>query len=269
MLQAHFDELERLLLARARVPAHAGHPLHKGTPREVFIREFLETHLGEKVAIGTGEIFDAESRPRQSRNQIDIVLYKRDFPKISFGGGINGFFAESVVATIEVKSVLTAAEVVPAVRASRRLKRLRRHLDTSFTTGYIPPGILSYVVAYDGPKKMQTAQAWIRRAEKQLRLKTPILGPRGAGRYKVAAGSLDGVFVLGRGFAHFDNSPLGFAPQVLRDANPERTWVLADGPDGNLLFLFLLLMQAASGLAAASLDPIPYLRCFQKPILLR
>jgi hypothetical protein len=140
---------------------------------------------------------------------------------------------------------------------------------TSFTTGHIPPGILSYIVAYDGPKKMQTAQAWIHRAEKQLRLKTPVLGPRGAARYKVAAPSLDGVFVLGRGFAHFDNSPLGFAPQTLRDANPQRTWVLADGPDGNLLFLFLLLMQAASGLAAASLDPIPYLRHFQKPVFLR
>src|ERR1700730_5188545 len=40
---------------------------------------------------------------------------------------------------------------------------------------------------------------------------------------------------------------------------PARTWVVPDGPDGNLLFLFLLLMQAASGLAAASIDP--FLTC--------
>jgi hypothetical protein len=32
--------------------------------------------------------------------------------------------------------------------------------------------------------------------------------------------------------------------------------------------LFLLLMQAA-GIAAACIDPIPYLRRFQKPIVLR
>jgi hypothetical protein len=266
MLQTHFDELERTLLALARVPAQAGHTLHKGTPREAFIREFLEAHLGQKVAIGTGEIFDARSRPRQPRNQIDIVLHKRDFPRISFGGGINGFFAESVIATIEVKSVLTSAELRPAVAASRRLKQLQRHLDTSFTTGYIPPGILSYVVAYDGPKNMKTVHGWIRKHEATLRIPTPVLGPGGASRYKVASSSLDGVFVLGKGFVHFDNSPLGFAPQKLRDAHPDRCWVLANGDTGNLLLLFLLLMQAASGLAAASLNPIPYLRRFAKPI---
>jgi hypothetical protein len=44
-----------------------------------------------------------------------------------------------------------------------------------FHDRYIPPGILPYVVAYDGPKKMQTAQAWIRRAEKQLRVKNSCL----------------------------------------------------------------------------------------------
>jgi hypothetical protein len=269
MLQAHFDELERSLLARARVPGHAGHTLHKGTPREMFIREFLEAHLGQKVAIGTGEIFDANSRSGQRRNQIDIVLYKPDFPKISFGGSIDGFFAESVVATIEVKSVVTEAEILPAIRASRRLKQLRRHLDTSFTTGYIPPGILSYVVAYDGPRKMQTAHKWIRKAETDLHIPPAVLGPDGASRYEVPSPSLDGVFVLGKGFAHFDNSPLGFAPPELRAAHADRSWVLADGGTGNLLFLFLLLMQAASGMAAASLNTIPYLRRFRKPIVLR
>src|ERR1022692_4533152 len=63
---------------------------------------------------------------------------------------------------------------------------------------------------------------------------------------------------------------VGFlVPQELRRAHPGRHWVLADTPDGNLLLLFLLLTQAASGLAAASLDPIPYLPRFEKPIVLR
>src|ERR1022692_4120459 len=63
---------------------------------------------------------------------------------------------------------------------------------------------------------------------------------------------------------------VGFlVPQELRRAHPGRHWVLADTPDGNLLLLFLLLTQAASGLAAASLDPIPYLPRFEKPIWLR
>ena len=63
---------------------------------------------------------------------------------------------------------------------------------------------------------------------------------------------------------------VGFlVPQELRRAHPGRHWVLADTPDGNLLLLFLLVTQAASGLAAASLDPIPYLPRFEKPIVLR
>lgn len=269
MLQTHFDELERSLLAASKVPGNSGHTLHKGTPREHFIRDFLEMHLSERVAIGTGEIFDAKSRPNQSRNQLDIVLYKRDFPKISFGGKINGFFAESVIATIEVKSVLTAKDTATATRAASRLKKLERHLDTSFTTGYIPPGILSYVVAYDGPRRMQTVVTWIRNSQRALRLPSPVLGLCGADRYEVPGPAIDGVFVLGKGFVHLDNSPIGFVPQELRGAHPKRHWVVGDSPDGNLLVLFLLLTQAASGLAAASLDPIPYLSRFEKPVVLR
>jgi hypothetical protein len=106
MLKSHMDAIENHLLQISQIPANSGHTLHRGTPREAFIKEFLETHLSENVAIGTGEIIDASSQPRELRNQYDIVLYKKNYPKLDFGGGINGFLIESVVATIEVKSVL-------------------------------------------------------------------------------------------------------------------------------------------------------------------
>jgi hypothetical protein len=79
------------------------------------------------------------------------------FRRSVFGGSIQGFFAESVVATIEVKSLLTAADIEVAAAVRARDSSNFRHLDTSITTGYIPSGVLSYVVAYDGPRKMQTA----------------------------------------------------------------------------------------------------------------
>ena len=87
MLKSHIDAMENHLLAISQVPEHSGHSLHKGTPREAFIKEFLVGHLGEHVAIGTGEIIDANSTPGESRNQIDIVIYKRSYPKLDFGGG--------------------------------------------------------------------------------------------------------------------------------------------------------------------------------------
>jgi len=100
------DAVENHLVQISRIPANAGHTLHRGTPREAFIKEFLENHLSANVAIGTGEIIDANSQPRAPRNQFDIVIYKNNYPKLDFGGGINGFMIESVVATIEVKRFL-------------------------------------------------------------------------------------------------------------------------------------------------------------------
>ena len=74
MLRTHMDTVENQLLVTSRIPANSGHTLHKGTPREAFIREFLEGHLPSNVAIGTGEIIDANSQPGQQRNQYDIVI---------------------------------------------------------------------------------------------------------------------------------------------------------------------------------------------------
>ena len=112
MLKSHMDAVEQSLVAISKIPANSGHSLHKGTPREAFIKEYLEGHLPSNVAIGTGEIIDASSIPGQQRNQYDIVIYKRSYPKLDFGGGISGFLIESVIATIEVKSVLKVNEAL-------------------------------------------------------------------------------------------------------------------------------------------------------------
>lgn len=177
MLKAHLEAVEASLLAISRIPANTGHPLHKGTPRETFIREFLESHLSEKVAVGTGEIIDCDSPPNPpstaQRHQYDIVLYKRDYPRLNIGGGITAFLAESVVATIEVKSTLDRDELQKSMRAARASKQLTQHVVTAFTTGYQPPGILNYVVAYDGPAKMSTIHGWISPIHAALGISAP------------------------------------------------------------------------------------------------
>src|SRR5271156_5033390 len=125
MLFEHFAAVEHRLLCSSKVPGNAGHPIHKGTPREAFIREFLLGHLGTRAAIGTGEIIDATSISGGTRNQIDIVISKSEFPKIELGGGLNAFLAESVIATIEVKSTLTRACLKKAVQSSSIAKKLK------------------------------------------------------------------------------------------------------------------------------------------------
>jgi len=85
------EAVERQPLATAAISGNAGHSLHIGTPRESFVKGFLRHHLSENLAIGTGEIIDAASQPRERRKQIDVVLYKRTYPKLLLGGGIGAY----------------------------------------------------------------------------------------------------------------------------------------------------------------------------------
>jgi hypothetical protein len=259
------DSVEDHLLAISRVPANSGHSLHKGTPREAFIREYLENHLSQNLAIGTGEIIDATSQAGEARNQIDIVLYRRNYPRLSFGGGINAFLAESVVAIIEVKSTLTSDELGKSIRTARRVKQLQRHVVRSFHTGYQPPSILSYVVAYDGPAQMKTVHGWIDSLHKVEGISIPQMPATGEARVGIASPSLDGIFVLGRGFVQFDNAPMGFANDEIRKQHPDVAWVIGDTPRGSILLLFLGLTMAVSGTTAEWLEPGPYLTDFSLP----
>lgn len=261
MLNAHMKAIEEHLLAISKVPANSGHSLHKGTPREAFIREFLEKHLNSTVAVGTGEIIDCLSKPNEQRNQFDIVIYKRNYPKLDFGGEISGFLAESVIATIEVKSTLDKAGIEQAVRAARAAKSLQKNEVKSFSSGYVPPSILSFVVAYDGPAKMETVHAWVKEAYQSQGIAEPALPTEN--RAEVAGPALEGVFVLGKGFLNFDNAPYGFVPPQVRQNHPKVCWAIAQSDRGSLLSLFLLLTVATSNVEGAWLNPLPYLESFR------
>lgn len=263
MLKNHLDAVEQHLLSISQIPANAGHTLHRGTPRETFIREFLKGHLSARLAVGTGEIIDAQSLPRQQRNQFDIVIFKNDFPRIDLGGGINAFLAESVVATIEVKSLLTAAELNAAIGAASTAKRFQRNLNTAFTSGYVPPGILSYVVAYDGPAKAATVHGWIKQSEKSRTLNATPLGPTRRDRIQHLSESLEGVFVLGKHSILYDNSPISILNDVILAENSSLQYELFDQAQGNLLLLFLLLTQAGSNTTGQWPDLATYVRNVQ------
>ncbi len=250
MLAEHFAAVENQLLATSRIPANAGHTLHRGTPREAFIRQFLTGHLSARAAVGTGEIIDANSQAREQRNQFDIVVYNADFPKIDLGGGINAFLAEAVIATVEVKSLLTYEELATAVASAARAKRLQRNLVTSFRTGHVPPGILSFVVAYDGPAHSETFFRWLVDIEKEQGLNTERLPPTGNARAAVLSQSLEGVFVLGKGSVVFDNGTVGVVSDANRTTYPAARFQYIDSASQNLMWQFLLLTNATSNTVA-------------------
>ena len=260
MLKSHMDAIEDTLVAQSKIPAGAGHSLHKGTPREEFIKEFLESHLPASIAIGSGEIIDHSSKPGGMRNQFDIVLYNRSYPKLDFGGGLSGFLIESVVATIEVKSTLTESDLEQGIKAAVNAKQLDPSFTTSFIAGHVPPKVLNYVVAYDGPASMSTVYGWVPKIHSKMGITVPNLPVALDDRIKVPSPSVDGVFVLKKGFLYFDNVPFGFADDSDRASNPGMKWLYADSVDGNLLLIFMLLQVSTQNSTARWLNPEPYLK---------
>ncbi len=262
MLKAHMDAIENSLVYISKVPANSGHTLHKGTPREAFIKEFLESHLPANVAIGTGEIIDANSKPNKQRNQFDIVIYRNNYPKLDFGGGISGFLIESVIATVEVKSTLTQKDMENAIKAAKNAKELNPNFISSFSVGYIPPKILNYVIAYDGPTNIETAYKWIPMIHNELGVTIPSL-PSDEKRLKISSPSIDGVFVLNKGFIYFDNVPFGFGKASDFVRQPRQKWILADTPNGSLLIFFMFLQIATANIEGRWLNSFPYLSNFE------
>ena len=258
------DSVDNSLIQTSYRPANSGHPVHRGTPREVFIKTFLQGHLSANVAIGTGEIIDANSQPRGPRNQFDIVIYKNNYPKLDFQGGINGFMIESVIATIEVKSVLDQSAINQSVSAAHTAKRLIPNLTSSFTTGWIPPRILNFVVAYQGPAQMKTVHSWILNAHAAQNIPLPAWSQEN--RITTPATALDGVFLLQKGFVKLDNAPMTLnSQQTLLPG----THIVCDSDSGNLLMLFLALQEACNNIQGAWLNPIPYLHSATYPNVLK
>lgn len=250
MLEAHFDAVEATLLQTSQIAANAGHTLHRGTPRENLITNFLSTHLGANVAIGTGEVIDHLSMPRDTRNQFDIVIYRNNYPKLDFGG-VTGFLVESVVATIEVKSLLDEAAVLQACSAAANLKKLEPQSVRYATFGWIPPKPLSFVVAYDGPARMETVRSWKNKACEHLDLPEDRWNEKD--RLTKAGHSIDAVALLGRGIYTNCNSP------SFNSADPRAQAFMWEGARGSLLYFFLALQQATMGMEGANLNTVPYL----------
>jgi len=259
MLKAHLDAIEKKLLAEAGVSANTGHPLHKGTPRENFISEFLQNHLSAKAAIGSGEIISADSIKGEIRNQFDIVLYKSEYPKIHISKDINAYLCESVISTIEVKSTLTRQAVHSAVDAARRAKKLRRNLTSSMSSGYLPPGIMSYIVSYDGPSA-ETAYTWLKDYEKSLNINnTPLPASRNA-RLSVANESIDGIFILGKGSLFFDNYPISLTNDLILENDRSIKYTVIENNSGNVLWMFLLLTPLTMNISSQYADLAEYLQ---------
>jgi hypothetical protein len=268
-LKAHFDAVERALVAMKDISANAGHSLHIGTPREWLLRNFLAQHLPSTFEVGTGEIISADSKCGDDRNQFDLVIHRRDHPLLSYGGGITAYFIESVAATIEVKSRLTYEEFKNASIAARKVKQLKKALlpGTAYVSADPLPSPVSYLIAYDGPGRFDRVYKWIEKLRKEDGFPKEPLPAEGRQRAKVQWPGVDAVFVLGKGYIYHDSTPFSWVPEEARKKNPYITWLWTRKMDAkplanesNLLFFFLLLSTMIADPANPRIDVSGYIR---------
>lgn len=98
------------LKARAQALNDLQHRVTKGQLRELLLDELLSHYLSSQFGTGSGVVINAEGT--QSR-QTDIIVWDRQVitPLVRLGN-VGVYPWESVIATIEVKSSLTKAEIL-------------------------------------------------------------------------------------------------------------------------------------------------------------
>lgn len=264
LFQSHFDRIRRRLEAEGDAARSFQHSLNKGLVREVFIREFLAQNISDLWGVGTGEIFDGGTKEGEIRNQIDVVIHNKRYPKLPLAAGIDLFLIESLSSIVEIKSCLTKEDVRKAASVARRIKSMARFSPQRFNPSgmIVNPRPYSFIFAYEGPAKIETVLKWMMDVSEEndfgldgLRNADP--GERGFYSHKF----VDGVFVLGLGFVVVDSLPFeslaGGAIGHGFPVPPEEIWI--HSPKRELEFLWAIINELNEKLFWNNFDMSSYL----------
>ena len=240
------------------------HGLNRGQIREAFVREFLKQNISDIWGIGTGEIIHKESTPEEPRNQIDIVVHNKRFPKVSLATGIDLFFVETVSSFIEVKSRLTKDALRTTAAVTRKIKCQAELAPQRFNpTGLVEtPRPYSFVFSYEGPKRIETVYNWLNEISKEDEYGLDDLkATEPAKRRFFKHHFVDGVFILGQGFVLLDSVP--FESQIGRAIkggfNVSRSEVWVRGSGQELLVLWAMINGVNAALLWNEVDFTNYI----------
>ena len=149
VLEEHLKVVAILLKAYYESSKQMKAPVNLGILRERFAREFLRLFLPTTHEIQMGEIID--SNGNRTRQQ-DIVIYRRDMPKLRIIEEPAILFAEGAKATIEVKSKLTWGSFKDALENTCTVKQLQTKI-TKFAVGEKAGYIFKYIFAYGSSRE--------------------------------------------------------------------------------------------------------------------
>ncbi len=131
-----FVELSENMTAEYdRLLSHIPQSQQRGEAREGVLREFLMQYLPERFGVGTGFVFDPSGNVS---NQVDVIIYDREFaPKIALGGK-SIYPVECVVGAGEIKSDIDSTGTLKnAIGNIRSVKSLRRAGRSRIGGGYL------------------------------------------------------------------------------------------------------------------------------------
>jgi len=123
----NFDEWSQIISKFLKAEADlltsvTKHEIAADSTRAAFIRGVLEPFLPSSYAIGSGRIIDSVG---QSSDLTDIVIYRRDFPRLNLPGSSDVFLYESVLATIEVRTKLIRKTLFDALDTCASIAKLK------------------------------------------------------------------------------------------------------------------------------------------------
>ena len=264
LFSSHFERIQRRLEAEGKAAQSFHHGLNRGLIREAFIREFLSENISEFWGVGTGEIFSQESRDREARNQVDVVIHNKRYPKLPLAAGIDLFFVETVSSFIEIKSRLTKEDVKQAAVAAKRIKDLTEFQPQRLNpTGMVKnPRPYAFIFAYEGPAKIETVLQWMKDISADgdygldgLRTCNP------EGRQFFNHQFLDGIFILGKGFVVVDALPfeshVAQAIQMGLEVLPGEIWIR--GSERELEWLWIIISTLNEKLLWSNFEMAHYL----------
>jgi hypothetical protein len=126
LVKQWLDQLETTLRSEAELSGLLGHGSMIGSAREFFVTRVLRSILPPTVHIGSGRIINRQSISKQ----IDIILYDPQCPLMEIQPGQGLYFIEGVIATIEIKSLLTKEKLLQALDNCGSVARLMPSLSS-------------------------------------------------------------------------------------------------------------------------------------------
>ena len=141
------------------------HRLTKGELRELLVKKVLKRFLTTQFSIGTGVIVN--QREDQS-DQTDIIIYdNRILPPLMGEAELGVYPAESVLGTIEVKSLLDKKAILTSEKSARKLyEDIYNRSSSIYPEEFEHVKPISAIIGFYGPgaKELQnqaTGRSWL------------------------------------------------------------------------------------------------------------